>query len=384
MIFIKLLRLLAGYVCFTATNGFTERFINLCSLNNIPLWELKADGETVTARTTISGYLNIKQCAVRSGMRLKITSRRGMPFFAEKHKQRVGVLIGLGVYLTIISVMSSMIWTINISGNNRVTDEEILEVLAQAGLEKGAFKDSINAPAVRFFALSRLPEVTYITVNIMGSSVQVEVTERIDRPKIIADETPCDVVSAVDGQIAVLEVYQGTKMYDIGEPVRTGDVLAGGFVELSDGSVRFRHAEAFAVITTQLEIEETIAHERELLILNSQQKCTTLHFFGLDAPLFIKSNQKPSLTKNYCLCINDVQLPIGFTQEYINTYEKQKCKSDKTELALSLAENYLIKKCDTVAGALVLEENITLSETCVTAQFTAQVSAGVAKEMLFE
>lgn len=383
MIFSVLLHLLCGYVRFSASGGFTERFINLCSLESIPLWNLKPVNEGITACTSINGYLNIKKCAVRSGMRLKIRQRRGLPFFLNKYRRRSGLLIGFVLFIAIISVMSSMVWTINISGNSVTTNEEILAVLAEAGLEPGVFSDSLNAAEIRFFALSRLENVTYIAINLMGSAVNVEITERTPVPPLITDEAPCDVVSAIDGQIAVLEVYEGTKMYEPGEAVRAGDVLAGGFVELADGSVRFRHAEAYAIITTQTKIQASPQKTAKLSVLTEQKTHTTLHIFGLDIPLFIDNEKAPSATRKSALCIGGIYLPIGCTKEIFNTYSVQEKQVENKKLKLSTAEEYLFKKIDTLGGAQILEEKIT-ADAKITGEFLYQTSAGVAREMMIE
>ena len=41
MLFVNFVRFILGYICFTATGGFPERFLNLCRLNKIILWDLK-------------------------------------------------------------------------------------------------------------------------------------------------------------------------------------------------------------------------------------------------------------------------------------------------------------------------------------------------------
>ncbi len=383
MIFSVLLHLLCGYVRFSASGGFTERFINLCSLEGIPLWNLKPDSKGITACTKIESYLRIRKCAVRSGMRLKIQQRRGLPFFLDKHRRRSGLLIGFGLFIVIISVLSSMVWTININGNAVTSDEEILAVLSEAGLEPGVFADSINAAEIRFFALSRLENVTYIAINRMGSAVNVEVMERTPVPTMISGEAPCDVVSTVDGQIAVLEVYEGTKMYSQGEAVRAGDVLAGGFVELADGSVRFRHAEAYAIITAQTEITASPQKTIKNVVQTEQKTHTTLHVFGFDIPLFIQSGAAPYATRKSALCIGGIYLPIGCTKQLFSTCTVKEKQIENSKQKLSTAEDYLLKKIDTLGGAEILEEKVSINEK-ITGEFLFQKSAGVAREMMIE
>ena len=383
MAFIRLLRLICGCVGFYAEGGFPERFINLCSVRGIPLWGLSTQNGRIFAYTTLNGYMRIRECAVKSGMRLKHTKTVGMPFFASRYRRRAGVLCGLGVFFAVIGMLSSMVWTIDITSNSKVTDEEILAVLSQAGLKPGVFKDSISAPEIRFFALSHLPDITYLTVNLIGSSVQVDVTERVECPEIPNDETPCDVISAVDGQLAVLELYSGTKLHSVGEAVSKGEVLVGGFAELADGSVRFQHAAAYAVINTQISIESDILYPTDTLYRETEEKHTTLHFFGFDIPLFIFSKSKPNYVRNNCFTVNNVRLPIGYTQKIYTSFHEKKLVYNKEYHALSTAENYFIQKINSIGGAEIISENVS-ADTCIKGEFTAAVSAGRAQQMLIE
>ena len=55
MIF-NLFHLIFGCVCFTASGGFAERFINVCTAKGIQLWGIRKKSYGLTACTTIEGY----------------------------------------------------------------------------------------------------------------------------------------------------------------------------------------------------------------------------------------------------------------------------------------------------------------------------------------
>ena len=94
MLIIKLIRFFTGYVSFSAHGGFCERFVNLCTLNRIPLWNMKRQSDTLFADTTVRGYKSIRQSAHRSGVKLKIVKKHGLPFLMEHNRRRRGILIG--------------------------------------------------------------------------------------------------------------------------------------------------------------------------------------------------------------------------------------------------------------------------------------------------
>ena len=73
MFLIRLFRFLSGYVVFSGKGGFPERFINLCSMNGISLWDAKSSSGTLHAKTSIKGYKRLRPCAKKSGMKIRIS-----------------------------------------------------------------------------------------------------------------------------------------------------------------------------------------------------------------------------------------------------------------------------------------------------------------------
>lgn len=69
-----------GCVTIKAENGFIERFINTCTAEGIPLWDMRKNGGTLTAKTDINGYKRIRLPAKKSGMRVRMTAKQGLPF----------------------------------------------------------------------------------------------------------------------------------------------------------------------------------------------------------------------------------------------------------------------------------------------------------------
>lgn len=388
MWFLELYRMFFGYVHFTASSGFSERFINLCAKSSITLWNLDADSEKITACTSAKHYRKIKSCATRSGMKTKINQKHGLPFFIKKHRRRIGLLYGAVFAICFLSVMSTMIWGMEITGNNLVTDEEIIEALAAAGVKYGTMRKNVDAASTRFYVLNKLPNLSYITVNVIGSCVQAKVAEHVPEPSKIDTEAPCDVVSTVDGQIAALEVYHGTKLYKEGEAVRKGDVLAGGFIELTDGSVKFKHAEAYALIRTNLDFESTASAQAEVMVNTKEEKRLTLHVFGFDIPLYGKAAGTPVLTRNRTLIIGGIRMPFGYTCKTYRTYEVQKRKLNSNELALTAAEDYLDKKIRTLKGAYICSQDVRIGterdSIKISSEVLGEISAGVARETLIE
>ena len=238
MLVLRFFRFLFGYVSFSARGGFPERFLNLCRHNNILLWELRCSDSVITACTDCGGYKKIRSVARKSGMKVRITKKHGLPFFLERHSRRVGVLIGACFCVAAVIILSTRIWSIDVTGNVRVPSETIIGAFEELGVKKGVAGSKINISSTEIAALKKLPEISWININISGSAAVIEVRETVKSPEIdVNDSTPTDIVAARDGQIVILRPFNGTQEQVIGNPVLKGDLLISGVEENGDKTV---------------------------------------------------------------------------------------------------------------------------------------------------
>ena len=125
MFFLNILRWFSGYVVFGGTGGFPERFLNLCSANGISVWDAKSAGGILTAKTSVKGYKKIRLCAKRSGMRIRLKEKKGLPFVLKPYKQRKGLAVGAVLSAALLIFLNSAVWTISVEGNDKYTKEQI-------------------------------------------------------------------------------------------------------------------------------------------------------------------------------------------------------------------------------------------------------------------
>ena len=149
MFLIRFIRFLLGYVVFTCTGGFPERFINLCSLNGINLWDAKSSGGVLSAKTSISCYKNIRRCVRKSGMKIRIRKKCGLPFLIQPYLKRKGIAAGMVISAVMLVFLCSCVWTFDVSGNEKFTDEQILEIAQMYNIRMGSFSKNIDPKKYR-------------------------------------------------------------------------------------------------------------------------------------------------------------------------------------------------------------------------------------------
>ena len=241
--FVVLFRLLFGYVCFNAKGGFTERFINLCSVRKIKIRNIKIYENTLYAETSIKNYKKLKEISRLSGMKIRATDKRGLPFFAAKNKKRIGLLIGLLLSVIFLIVSTQFVWSIEITGTQEANKRIIQTELEALGLYIGAPKKKINTYELADKAMMSLSgEVSWLAVNIKGSTAVVEARDYI---KWREDETyreASNIIADFDGLILSIDVFNGKKEVSEGSAVKKGDLLISGIVENRDLSSQFLDA----------------------------------------------------------------------------------------------------------------------------------------------
>ena len=327
MLFLNFIRFIFGYVSFTARGGFPERFLNLCSLNRIVLWGLKNNGGVIFACTDCASYKKIRSVARKSGMRIRIKRKHGLPFFLEKHKRRAGILAGLFICIAVIIILSTRIWSIDVIGNINVPSEKIIGVFEELGVRKGVSGAKIDIKSTEFAALQKLDGLSWLNINISGSKALIEVREAVESPQIDEDETPADLVAARDGIITIIRPFNGTAEQKVGNAVVKGDLLISGIEENGDLTVSFCKAKGYVVARTNRSVKYVQPTKITAMKPLKIRKQFILNFLSFSIPFGTAKSDDCYYEKSEVI-INGVTLPVGITECTETVY-------DKSEIPLS-------------------------------------------------
>lgn len=364
MFFIKLIRFFTGFVTFRAYGGFGERFINLCSGRNIPLWDVETDGNVIFACTTTDGYKRIIPCARSSGMKTKLVGKTGLPFLIYKLRFRRGLIAGMAFLVITLAFLSGRIWLIEVSGNVSVADEDIVAALNDEGIRIGAKRSAVNVPQSVLNAESRFPEVSRITVNISGSRAQVIVKENDAKPQMINNDGCYNVVSSADAQLVVLEAYSGTAQAKLFYPVLRGQTLISGINSNRDESVSYVHAHGYAVGRTEKRITDSFDRGTKVYKKKRVKKIYHLYFLGKTF-----SFGKPPAKYDYVftsesyLAFGNKRMPVGLFYTEYSAAEKTDETLSIEELKMLCLEDYADRAESYVSSRQIIDISTQTTET---------------------
>ncbi|MCD7827059.1 MAG: sporulation protein YqfD [Clostridiales bacterium] len=311
MFLIRLFRYIFGYIIFEGKAGFPERFINLCSQTGVNIWDVKCVSGSLTAKTDIKSYKKIRPCVRKSGMKVKIKKKCGVPFLIKPYLQRKGIFAGAALSVIFLSLLLSTVWSIEVTGNEKFTDEQIISIAEEYGIYPGAFRNSIDIQYVKAQIKANVDGISWFSVNIDGGKVSLEVSETEGDNTIYDKDTPCNLISGVDGEVLKIEAYVGEPAVKPGDAVVKGDLLISGVKEKADGTPYFVHAMGTAVIRTYRTIEYSVPLTIKAMKIEKTKNYPSLYIFGLTTPAPSIDEYGIKRAERKMLSFRGTSLPIG-------------------------------------------------------------------------
>ena len=108
----------------------TERFLNLCKARKIKISSLDRTGEqSLEGDFGIQDFLRLSPIRRKTGVKIHILEKHGLPFFFYRSKKRKAFFIGIFACALLLAVLSWRVWEIDVSGNARNSTQEILDFL---------------------------------------------------------------------------------------------------------------------------------------------------------------------------------------------------------------------------------------------------------------
>lgn len=288
----KLLRYCCGYVHFEIEGAQCEQLINLCSDNNIELNELEKTQEGLEAEVISLDYKKVQKFAQELDMQICPLDRAGVAVTAFKLKKRWGIMLGILLFFGALLFSQNYIWDVQVSGNSKVSTKEILLELEAIGVKKWSYIPYIDFREKKQLALLRLPEVSWLSLNISGCRINVVVAERTPPPPVSENE-PCDIIAAKTGQIRHMEVYGGVAVKKRNYTVTEGEVIVSGTHINKKGVLNLMHSNA--KIIAEVQFEKAISVDLEQVskeYTGKVKKRSYLSLLSVDMPLFFGGKLK--------------------------------------------------------------------------------------------
>lgn len=187
----------------------------------------------------------------------------GLTPYLWQFRRRVGLLLGLCAAAAITVSGSLFLWQIRVVGCATLGEDEVLELLAEQGVEVGSYIPPIDAIVTAQEVLLRDDRIAFIAVNIIGTRCEVQVTESAFPDAAPKDDRPSSLTAAYGGLIERIELYDGQIMVKPGEAVLPGQLLISGLCEMEEDRWRLTTAagKVYARVERTFTVEVPLSEE---------------------------------------------------------------------------------------------------------------------------
>ena len=189
-----------------------------------------------------------------------IGAPRGIGGLIAQIPSHIPSVIALILATVIYFLSTDIVFDVRISGNNTVSEEQILNELSAAGFGVGSRWSKTNKNAVELSVLMQSDDIAWININREGRVAYVSLIELRDMPDPPPTYAAANIVAAEDCVIEEISVTRGTPVVKVGDTVRRGDLLISGIIE-GEGGTEYAIAEGVVRGSSSLRLETKIDRE---------------------------------------------------------------------------------------------------------------------------
>lgn len=356
---------LCGYVRIRAKGFSAERFMNMVAFRGVYLWDVTQTGATMTMKAAGSSMDILEACAEKTGCTIEVLGWGGLPAFLGRFRRRQVWAAGLLLFAAGLYLLSSFIWVVEVEGNERLGEEEILSFCGEMGLKPGAWKKNVDTEAITNKLLENFSDISWVSVGIRGTDATVKLAETIEKVELVDQETPCDIIASADGVILQITAERGTPLVAVGDVVQKGDVLISSelTIGLEGEAQRTEYTGAEGAVTARIWqrlAEEMPLQYEEVLYSGVEKENHSLILSEKELDIIYPSGNgewEKTVLEETPLALGDFKLPLKWKKELWKACETVE-KERTAEEAKALLEENLRKKAENLLSAYGKIENI--------------------------
>ncbi|QJD83645.1 sporulation protein YqfD [Cohnella herbarum] len=220
-----------GYVWIKLVGGENEDFLNSATREKISLWNISfnAAGEMLFG-VSVPDFFRLRPLLRKSGSRIRILSRHGLPFQLARLSRRKTFAGGMLAFVVALFILSTLVWDVRVEGNSSISEEKIRQAAKAEGIYpyQWSFRLQDAASLSQRLAL-HLPEAAWIGVDKRGTSISITVIDST-KPEVKTLEGPRHLVAKTDAVITQIIAENGRPKVVRNDRVRKGDILISGIL----------------------------------------------------------------------------------------------------------------------------------------------------------
>ena len=266
LLLLRLWNYIRGYVIILVEGYFLEKFMNICTHRQILLWDIKRHKNCIlTMKVSINGFKLLRVVARKSKCRVRIMRKKGLPFLFSRYRRRKAFVAGGVIFVGLIYLMTSFIWSVEITGNKELEASYVESILSSHGIKPGVLKYSIDTKKIVSDLMLEVEKLSWISIDVRGTKEKIQLRERIIPPEVVPKDEPCNIVATKEGIIKQFVVTDGIEAAAPGDTVKKRDILISGSIPVKNEKDKFRLVHAMGTVKARIWYEEEYPVSQEVV-----------------------------------------------------------------------------------------------------------------------
>ncbi len=364
-----MIRYIKGYVTIRLLGFSPERFLNMCNYRKIVIWNLESRNGTYECCMKLNDFWTIRPLAKKSRIHIKVVKKVGLPFFLYKNRKRKLSYFSVVVFFICLFTMSRFCWSIEFEGNQKYTDEVLMNFVHEQGYEQGIRLSKIQCENLEKLIRNEYNDINWVSAMIDGTKLVVKIKENTELLTIEEDTTnSCNLIANKSGKIISMITRQGVPMVSVGDEIEQGQLLVSGILQLKDDSQtvikeELVRADADIIIERKINYENELDRAYKKRIYKKEKSQLFLKIFDYRFELFpIKKDLQQSeiISEEKQLKIfENFYLPFYYGKTQIKMYEEEDFLYTEEEIINRASEQleYYYEKLRKL-GVEIIENNV--------------------------
>ena len=304
------------------------------------------------------------------GIEVEVAERKGLPERLILLKARVGLVIGALLSVLLVFVSGLFVWDVQVTGNETLSEGEVLEELRVCGFGVGSYLPSLRVREIENRVLFLSERIGWLSINVEGTVARVQIIEHRSENSGTdesSSKNPANLIAMCDGQIEYLELYRGNVVVSVGQAVKKGELLVGGLYESPTGGFRYTRAAGRVMARTErtIEIEIPLSFEEKVYDEPYLEEIE-LSFFNFSHKIFKNSGNSDVLCDiiKYNSNLGQLgsnRLPLSFSRVEVRPYHLEQ-RERSAEQALELCYAELSERLASLSGEVQLLQKELVTE----------------------
>lgn len=362
-----------GYLTIRLHGDYVERFLNMCRMHDIFLWNIKKEEKDFCCSIAAKDYFETIPLLKKTGTRASVIHKNGIPFYVPFMKKRFLFFISLILCLAMLYVVTDYIWAIEFVGNLQISNEELEDFLEEERIFYGMKKEALDCEETEKRLRACFPIVTWTSIYFEGTKLYVEVKENEKTEPVTEEVQGTNLLATEAGTITSIITRNGVPKVKIGDAVEIGQVLVDGCVPIYDEAqsiinYQIYNSDADVTIQTQMTYREQLERTHPLIqYTGNEHKSIFMEAFGyhIESPVLGRDFQGcERVTQKHQVCLlENLYLPIYYGNICEKEYHLQYLEYSEEEMKNLLNNNFeKFILCLHEKGVQIIEKNVKIKK----------------------